>query len=413
MKKLSLGLICIAPLAALALMRWQTPDTSETPNKVTIQNGSAPKPEIQNLSLAQADNNFGVKLLQVLAKQDSKSNVVISPTSLAVALQMTYNGADGKTAAAMAQTLQIGGLSLDGLNTGNAALLKTLANPEAGVELHVANSLWTRASLTPLPDFVARNQSYYGATLGDLSGGAEAVNGWVSEQTKGKIPTIITPDDAQNSDAILANAVYFKGAWTKQFKTQNTKTEPFTPLTGAPQNVPMMNESGEFRYFANKDYQAADLNYGRGPIEMTVLLPTSGVKFADFIARLTPQAFAPDFKMRYGNVGLPRFKTEYGAEMKTPLSALGMGVAFDAQKADFSKMFSGGKFYIGFVKHKTYLDVNEAGTEAAAATAVGMTRMAMPAPQNPFTMKMNRPFVFAIRDTESGAILFIGAVTHI
>ena len=418
MKKLNFGLLCIAPLTALSLMRGQTPETPT--NKMTIQNPQLkiqtlddPKPRTQNSALVQADNNFGVKLLQTLSKHSGKENIVISPTSLSVALQMTYNGAGGATAKAMDQTLQIPGITLEALNQGNAALLKTLANPEAGTELHVANSLWTRANLTPLPDFVQSNQSYYGATLGDLSGGADAVNEWVSQQTSAKIPTIVTPDDVRNSDAILANAVYFKGAWTKQFKARDTQTEAFTPLEGAPQNIPMMNESGQFRYFEDKNYQAGSLPYGRGPIEMTVLLPRPGVKFRDFVARLTPQSFAPDFQMRGGNIGLPRFKTEYSAEMKDPLSALGMGIAFDAQKADFHRMFSGGNFYIGFVKHKTYLDVNETGTEAAAATAVGMTRMAIIAPKDPFTLKMNRPFVFAIRDTESGALLFVGAISRI
>lgn len=415
MKKINIGLVSLAPLALLALMRPQTQ------NKMPIQNL---KPKTQNSSLVEANNSFGVKLLQTLAKQDGKSNIVISPLSLSVALQMTYNGADGATAKAMAQALEVKNLSRTALNQENAALLALLAEPTSGVELHIANSLWTRQTLTPLPDFVQRNQSYYKATLGDLSGGADAINGWVSQQTNAKIPTIVTPADVSKSEAILANAVYFKGAWAKAFKTPDTKTEKFTPESGQAQEVPLMKQSGRFRYFENEKYQAVGLPYRQGvsapadkimkhaSVEMTILLPRPGVKFHDFIAGLTPATFTPNAALRDGDVGLPRFKTEYSAEMKAPLSALGMGLAFDAQKANFSKMFSGGKFYIGFVKHKTYLDVNEQGTEAAAATAVGMTRMAMPRPQNPFTMIVNRPFVFAIRDIHSGAILFVGAISR-
>ncbi len=412
MQKTILGLLCLAPLALLALPRPQARENRTIQNpKSKIQNG------VQNDALIQADNAFGLKLLQTLKKQVNSENFLISPVSLAVALQMTYNGADGETATGMAQALQIPGMSLDALNQGNAALLKSLSGADQpnqkGVELHVANSLWTRASMMPLPDFIQRNQSYYGAKFGDLSGGADAVNGWVKQQTSGKIPTIVTPDDVRNTDAILANAVYFKGAWGHAFQTRNTKMERFTTLYGRSHDVSMMRQSGRFPYYENDKYQAVSLPYGNGPTVMTILLPRGGVRLSAFVAGLTVQDFAPKAEVRSGDIGLPRFKTEYSAEMSLPLSALGMATAFDSQKADFSRMFSGGKFFIGFVKHKTYLSVDENGTEAAAATAVGMTRMAIIVPKDPFTLIVNRPFVFAIRNAESGMILFVGAIADL
>ena len=430
MKKIGFGLACVAPVALLALLRLQNaPAEKPTAKRPAIdqptESGTMPDkmPDAGNApttnsaappaALVEADNGFGLKLLQNLAKRDAKANVVLSPTSLAVALQMTYNGASGGTQKAMASTLQIAGMTPDALNTGNVALLGSLKNPEPNIALHVANSLWFRGIRKPLPAFIQAAQKYYGATLGNLDDGADAVNGWVSQQTNGKIPAIVTPNDTRQSDAILANAVYFKAPWSEPFQPNKTKTEKFTPAGGAPQDVPMMKRSGEFRYTENAKYQAVSLPYGRGGLALIALLPRPNVKFSAFVSSLNGKMFAENFAFRSGNVGLPRFKTEYGAEMTPPLSALGMALAFDAQRADFSKMFDSGRFFIGIVKHKTYLNVNEAGTEAAAATAVGMRSAAIMLPKDPFTLVFNRPFVFAIRDTRSGALIFVGTITHI
>ena len=365
-----------------------------------------------NAALVQADNRFGLDLLRNLSKSDAKANVFLSPSSLALALQMTYNGAGGTTQAAMANTLHLDTLSLDAVNQGNATLLASMTEPEPNVTLHIANSLWLRSSLTPNADFVQRNTKFYGATLGDLSGGAQAVNRWVNTQTSGKIPAIVTEQQAAQAGGLLANAVYFKGAWSRPFREHDTTPDKFAPMDGAAFDCKMMHRTDRFDYTENAEMQVVHLPYGRGTTEMVLLLPRKGKDFAAFVARLTPASFdSKNAPQQAVHLGLPRFKTEFSANLNAPLTALGMGAAFGG-KADFTKMFASGGFYINAVLHKTFLRVDENGTEAAAATAVMMTRSALPPPANPAEMLLNRPFVCAIRDAQSGALLFVGAIVH-
>ena len=387
--------------------------------------------------LAAADNTFGLKLFAALQKHDSAKNVFISPSSVALALAMVYNGAGTTTKDAMAATLGLQGMTIADVNKANSDLIAVLQNPDPKVKLTIADSLWVRSGFSIKDNFAQRLQQSYGARLTNLDFASPAapatINRWVSDATYKKIPTIvdkISPDEM----LFLINAIYFNGTWTRQFDPKDTSPGPFTladgkeirtfvmpgptPSTGAWYRLaegtriqtPMMHQRGWYSYTSNDKFQAIRLPYGSERLALYVFLPSPGSSVKELVSSMDSATWDQWIKQLHGNEGtisLPRFKTEYSATLNDALAALGMGIAFDATRADFSGI-SEKQVWISTVKHKTYLDVNELGTEAAAVTSIGMSATAMPT--NPFNMVVDRPFVLAIRDDTSGAILFSGAI---
>lgn len=366
-----------------------------------------------NPELIAADNAFGLHLFQQLMKQMDGGNVFISPTSIALALQMAYNGADGDTQRAMAKALELNGLSLDDVNKANADLLTSLRPDDARIQLAIANSLWFRKDDPVRPEFAESSKTFYHAEIGDLAEGADRINGWVSDKTKGKIPTIIQSADVASAVAILLNAVYFKGLWETPFEKRMTREMPFTLPDGSKKTVQMMHQSGRLPYYKGDGFQIVQLPYGKGQTHMVIVLPDENVKLSDLIGKTTLanwNTWMDACHKTQGTVGLPRFKSEYSAQLNEPLAALGMGVAFQQGEANFHKMFRSGSVAISKVIHKTFVEVNEEGTEAAAATGIVMTRSAIAG--RPFQMTMDHPFLCAIRDDKSGALLFLGAINE-
>jgi serine protease inhibitor len=364
-----------------------------------------------NPSLVTADNTFGLNLFKIL-NQGSTANVAISPTSIALALQIVFNGAAGATQQAMSQTLQLQGLSLVGLNDADAALQAAFINPDPEIALTVANSLWMHLSSNPvLPSFTQVNETYYGGEIGDLAGAPEDVNAWITNETHGLITQILPPENYSSVDFVVANAIYFKGAWTQPFNPAQTAAATFTGADGTAVSCQMMYENGSFPYFQGSTFQALRLPYGaNGHMSMLILLPDSSISLAAFVASLTPDTlntWISELQPMQGNVALPRFTSTYGVSLPAALSALGMGIAFDPNAADFSGIAPGTS--LSAVAHKTVVEVDESGTVAAAATAVvGIDALAAPTPQ--FTITMDHPFFYAIRDDENGALLFIGTM---
>lgn len=364
-----------------------------------------------------ANTGFGLRLFKELANESGgKRNVVISPASLSLALSMTYNGASGATKDAMAKTLGYSGMSLDQVNAGNKALLANLEAPGEGIEISVANSLWARKGVEFKPDFLQRNRDFFGAEVSALDFGDPAakdtINAWVKDRTRGKIPEIVDSIDG-NSVLFLVNAVYFKGIWSAKFDKANTSDGEFTLGDGSSKMVPMMSRSDHYEYLQGDGFQLINLGYGRGRISMYVLLPAKGKTLAQFSTRLTPEnweKWMKDIHDRDKEVALvlPKFKLECEAELASPLSSLGMGVAC-GPGANFSAMSIARELYIERVAHKTYVDVNEEGTEAAAATAVRMDAACAPSPAS-MVMTVDHPFFFAIRDNLTGELLFVGWV---
>jgi serpin B len=237
--------------------------------------------------LIAANNDFGFRLFAQLVEQDTGKNVFVSPSSIAIALAMTYNGAAGTTQQAMAQTLGLEGLSLQEVNEANAALLAMLQSPDPQVQLAIANSLWAQMGLTFQPNFMQKNKDFYQAEVTNLDfthpSAPPTINGWVKEKTNGKIKELIKPEDCTaNTVLILLNAIYFKGIWTVQFAKAKTKQGIFTLLDGSPKQVPLMSQSGRYRYYEGENFQAVSLPYGKGRISLYIFLPGEATTLQEF-----------------------------------------------------------------------------------------------------------------------------------
>jgi serpin B len=374
----------------------------------------SPNPPV-NSQFVDANTKFGFKLFSEILKQDSKKNVFVSPTSVAIALSMTYNGADGETQQAMAKALELQGMSLQDINQANDTLKTTLENADPAVQLSIANSLWAKQGIGFKPNFMQRNQQFYGAKVTELDFGKpdapKIINNWVKENTRGKIDQIvqqIQPDDV----LFLINAIYFKGKWTKEFDKSQTTERPFYLSDGTQKQHPMMSQSGRYRYYENENFQAVTLPYGTERLSLYVFLPRKNTSLDAFQQQLAVenwQQWMNQFQMRRGSIQLPRFKFEYDIQLNTALKSLGMEAAFDGSRANFSNMTSA-SVKIDEVKHKTFVEVNEEGTEAAAATSVRATLTSARMPEEPFQMVVDRPFFCAIRDNQTGTVLFMGSI---
>lgn len=370
-----------------------------------------------NNSLASAYTSFGFKLFSQVASDEAGKNVFISPMSVAFALAMVWNGAAGETKEAMARALELQGMSLDDVNRASAALKDGLEKADPKVQLRIANSLWAKKGVSFKPDFTGRNREFYKAEVEELNfadpKAADTINQWVSQNTEGKIKEIIDQIEP-SSIMFLINAIYFKGKWAVEFKKESTTEQPFTLATGTRKQVQMMSQAGSYQYLENGDFQAISLPYGDKRWNMYVFLPSQGKGLAEFEKSLTAanwEAWMSGFRKRDGEILLPRFRIEYEKELNDALKALGMGVAFDELRADFSGMIqSSERAYISKVKHKTFVEVNEEGTEAAAATSAGISITSVQRPVQRFRMVVDRPFFCAIRDNQTGAVLFLGAI---
>ena len=368
--------------------------------------------------LTAASTRFSLKLYDQLLKQRS-DNTFVSPASVMLALAMTYNGADGTTRDGMARALEIEGMSLEDVNQSFSNLRSALASTDPKVQLKIANSLWARNGFTLDPAFVERNKKHYAAEIANLDfsdpSAPKIINAWVSKNTEGKIDKII--EQIKDGDILfLINAIYFKGQWEHEFKKENTKPDVFRLTGGAQKQVQMMSQSGSYLYYKGKDFQSVALRYGKGGVSMYIFLPDELRSLNQFERDLTTEnwnAWMQSYRMLPGEVKLPRFKVEWESSLIHALSALGMEESFDSKRANFSQMAklnTDARIYISEVKHKALCEVNEEGTVAAAATAVGAALTSLPPP--PFSMKVDRPFFFAIRDNQTGLILFMGSVAN-
>ncbi|PMB22155.1 serpin family protein [Fischerella thermalis] len=374
----------------------------------------AQKSVLPDTKLILANTKFGFKLFEEVLKQENNKNVFISPASVAIALDMTYNGANGSTQQAMVKALELQGLSLQEINSSNAALKQLLENSDPEIQLNIANSLWANQGVKFNPDFIKKNQDFYQAKVTNLNfqdpNSVSKINNWVSESTRGRIDKIvekIEPDQV----LFLLNAIYFKGKWTNEFDKQQTVQQPFYLTSSTQKQHPMMSQKGKYKYYENEQFQAASLPYGKdGKFSFYVFLPKKNSNLKSFYENLNAEnweKWISQFSLREGLIRLPRFKMDYEITLNTALEALGMGEAF-TNKADFSQM--GQNFQISEVKHKTFVEVNEEGTEAAATTSVGVTAVSATFNQQPFQMIVDRPFFCAIRDNQTGSILFMGAI---
>lgn len=365
-------------------------------------------------ALASGTNELAVDLYKKLSEGEARKNLLFSPFSIQSALSMAYAGARGETAQQMASTLHLNAATGD-VHAAFSELLKTYA-PVTGqaYQLDVANRLWGQTGFDFLPSYLELTRKYYGAELAplDLAGNPEGsrttINDWVAERTRDKIKDLLSPGFlTPSSRLVLTNAVYFKGRWERVFDAQNTHRDGFF-VAGRWQNVNMMNQTASFAYAARNGVQILEMPYEGGRIAMDVILPGVGQNLASLAQTLTRaqlDRWLGMLETQRVKVSLPQWKLDSAPPLTDPLRALGLSLAFNRQ-ADFSGIDGRRDLFISQLAHKVFIEVNENGTEAAAATAGGVVTTG-PMPMEPRFIA-NRPFLYLIRDRMTGAILFLG-----
>ncbi len=364
--------------------------------------------------LAIANNDFSFRIFRQLTGNDPHDNIFISAPSITIALDMVYNGAAGATKNAMAKILGIQDMKLEQINQANRALSTTLKKTDPKVILNISNSLWGKSGISFKPDFLDRNKKFYDAEISTLNfedpTSANTINNWVNDKTNGKITKIVEELDP-SMILMLVNAIYFKGKWTLEFDKKETHEAPFYLLDSTTKTVPMMTQSDRYLYLEDDNLQAIRLPYGEGKMSMYIFLPKEPLGLKDFLAGLNQETWAQmldKFSFKEGDISLPRFKLDYSITLNEALEKLGLTNFFS--DADFSGISKEPSFVSG-VLHKTYLEVNEEGTEAAAVTSV-MVATAVANEPEPFTMIVDHPFFCAIHNEETGSILFMGEITE-
>jgi serine protease inhibitor len=369
--------------------------------------------------LVAANNRFGFNLFRQLhSTQSPTKNLVISPKSIAIALAMTRNGTSNSTLEEMTNVLEFKQLKAKTIDASYAKLLTTLKTADSDVQLAISNSLWVNQNVTLKQQFVNNSQKFYQAEITNLDfanpTAKNVINKWVEQKTVNKIPQII--DSTSPEDALyLINAIYFKGNWTKQFDPNLTTQQSFYLQPNVPKPQAMMNQTGDYRYYANEQFQAIRIPYGKNAeLGMYIFLPRETSNIQQFNQQLNIdnwQEWLSQMRSRQGTITLPRFKLEYETQLNDVLISLGMKKIFTPSQADFSQM-TDTSVALDSVKHKTVIEVNEEGTEATGVTSIGIRiTSAIPKEPKPFTMNINRPFFFAIRDDVTETILFMGNVT--
>jgi serpin B len=373
-------------------------------------------------TLAEGNSEFAFNLYRALKDEDG--NLFYSPYSISLALAMTYAGARGETEQQMADTLQFF-LEQDDLHSAFNALDLELARRGEGAQgkdgegfrLNIVNAIWGQQDYEFLDEFLDTLAENYGAglrLLDYIKAPEEAritINDWVSEQTEGRIEDLIPPGAIDSlTRLVLTNAIYFNAAWQYPFDENATIDGVFNLLDGSEVTVPMMRQAEQFAYTEGDGYQAVELPYDGGELSMVILLPAAG-EFAGFENSLDAElaaAIIDELAGRQVTLTLPKFEFESEFELAPTLAALGMPVAFSGN-ADFSGIDGTTDLFISNVIHKSFVSLDEAGTEAAAATAVIMKLTSAP-PDGPVEFNVDRPFIFLIRDIETDTILFIGRV---
>jgi serine protease inhibitor len=363
-----------------------------------------------------SSNRFAFDILRETLRDDESPNVLLSPLSASLALSMALNGAAGETQDGMREALRFGDASTAQINEANESLTELLLGLDASIDIRIANSIWARREFPFHQHFFDTARRWYSAQVTTLdftaSTAARTINDWVNRSTRGRITEIV--DSPLPADAVmyLINAVYFKGSWRDRFDAALTTNAPFTRRGGGTSTVPMMQRGGPaFRHMTTDGVEIVEQPYSRGAFAMTIVLPPVGADVDALIATLddaTWDRWLKGLDEIEIDIVMPKYRLEYETVMNPALIALGMERAFQPGRADFTGMSpAGADLYISNVKQKTYMDVNEEGTEAAAVTSVEVRVVS--APLRPRVV-VDRPFIVAIRERLTGAILFIGRV---
>ncbi|MDO4550934.1 MAG: serpin family protein [Planctomycetia bacterium] len=387
--------------------------------------------EVQLNGITKSSQEFSFDLYRQLAKEVKENeNLFFSPTSIHVTLAMTAAGAENNTKKQMQDVLHLANFGKKEYS-GFADLMKSLTAPSEEYQLSLANRLWGEKQYTFLPEYLDVAKTSFLAPLEsmDFSGNPEksrkVINAWVEEQTQEKIKDLLKPGVINSATRlVLTNAVYFKGSWVSGFKKELTAEHPFRTeetLSASSEDkknvkkVPLMYQKAKFPIYVAEDFQAISLPYKGDRLEMIVILPNKVNGLPDLEAQLSPEFFQNilrNLSRKEVKLWLAKFKLEESFELNEILGKMGMTDAFSSARADFSGMTGNRDLYLSAVVHKSFVDVNEEGTEAAAATAGIMMMRSMPRPQQEIIFKTDHPFLFGIRDTQTGELLFFGRVVN-
>jgi len=363
-----------------------------------------------------ASNAFSFALWKRVNLAQKDSNVFVSPLSASFSLGMAMTGTANQTFDDMRAALQFGTASLADIDAGYKSLIALLTSLDKTVTMEIANSIWYRNTFPFNQSFLDDGTNYFGATIkpldfANVDASLSAINGWVNTQTKGKIPTIIDKIEPENV-MFLINAIYFKGSWRERFNPALTQDGTFHAV-GGDQTVRLMNRHAKMLYAETATYQAVDLPYGDSAFTMTVVLPKTGTTVESLAASLDAASWQTlTSSLHTGDIDLflPKVRMSWTRGLIPDLKGLGMLVPF-ADGADFTRMSTRGReLYISSVRQKTFVDINEEGTEAAAVTSTGISLTSAPITT---VMRVDRPFVFVIRERLSGTVLFMGKVVRI
>lgn len=367
--------------------------------------------------IVEANNTFTLRFLTETMEQEEES-LFLSPYSVFMALAMTLNGADGETKEEMQQLLAVDDVTVDEMNKWNEAFIKTIEKQDK-IKFATANALWLNENYQFNQTFEQDVTNFYDAEVKELEftndKSAKIVNDWVKEQTKDKITEIVEPPLDPTLVTMLMNAVYFKADWEHAFSEELTEEADFTGVNKTT-DVDVMSEEREWSYAEKDGAQLVQLPYTDGMMSMYVILPEEDASLTALADDLTVdiwREWKQDLSEMEGIVKLPKFEMEYDIELTDVLESLGMKRAFDHESAQFPNMIEDSEtLWIDFVQHKTYIDVNEEGTEAAAVTNVGVKEMSLVETET-FYFEATRPFLFFIVDEQTDAIIFTGAMTDI
>ena len=404
-------------VAMLALAASACSDAPLSPQKTPAKITSLPRALTSSeQEVIAASNEFAFGLLRELNRTRADSNIFMSPLSASMALGMTMNGAAGTTFDEMRSALGFGSLPLASINESYEALIAMLRALDPGVEFRIANSIWYREGYPVETEFLGTTQNFFDAKVQALDFASASapgtINDWVSQSTAGRIQKMVDEIDP-NTIMFLMNAIYFKGAWRAQFPKASTYKGPFMAIDGTTQTVSIMMRNGPFGHGHVAGAEVIDLPYGGGAFSMTIVLPARGTSVNALAESLTPARWSEmTAAVRDANqeLHMPKFTLRWEATLNDQLQALGMRQAFIGGGADFSAMSKsrGRDLYIHAVKQKSFVDVHEEGTEAAAVTSVEIREVSAPA-----AVVVDRPFLFAIRERLSGTILFVGKIVEV
>lgn len=413
MRTISLFLTLILTGLSFSCENKDTPEPNPEPKQIEVS--------AETQQLIESDNSFGFELLNKLSQnQETPKNTMVSPVSIALALAMTYNGAADETRAAMEETLHLNGLSSQQINESYKSLIEALLSVDEKVTMEIANSIWYRQGFQVEQDFIDVNREYYDAEVNaldfDSPQAADIINRWVANKTNDKITKIIEGEIDPLTMMYLINALYFNGKWKYQFDEEKTAKEPFYLQDGSEIQTEMMVTETDLNYQSNELFQAVELPYGRGNYSMVCFLPSGENQVDDVIAAMNSEnwnQWMGGFQEKAIQLHLPKFKFEYKKQLNELLSLMGMEIAFNPYQADFSGINPNIEdLHISEVLHKTFVEVDEKGTEAAAVTSVTIGTTSTGGGGGPMVLRFNKPFVFAIREVTTNTIVFTGKLVE-